>query len=186
MVSSALAGTRGIARAAFMVALIPLLLMACAPRAPRRSAAPVITGTTKFKEQVASALALLKTKSPEAYGIVTNYVGEIKEGTHSGMWAYWRTPTFELNGRTAFYSVTWCAGSIAHDSFHSKLYHDYRKQGPGARRVPEEIWMGEQAEKRCSEHQLRVLQQIGAPPLERDWLRQTNHYWEVDYKKRDW
>jgi len=146
-----------------------------------------IRGTATFVNQVVAALTLLRTNSPEAYRIVTNNIGIIKQAKRSGMAAYSTPPAFELNGRTAFHSLTWCAGCIAHDSFHSKLYHDYLKQHLGAERVPDDVWTGEAAEWRCLEHQTRVLKDIGASFDEISWSSETNNrYWEVDYNKRDW
>src|SRR5262249_52263379 len=80
-----------------------------------------IQGTATFEQQVVTALTLLKTKSPGAYHLVTTHIGLIKQAPHTGMAAYATPPTLELNGRTAFYSVTWCAASIAHDACHAKL-----------------------------------------------------------------
>jgi len=146
-----------------------------------------IRGSPRFQGQVVSALALLRTKSPDGYQIITNNIGAITQSKHSGMAAYRKPPTFELNDQTAFYSVTWCAGSIAHDSIHSKLYLDYLKRN-ARMNVPTNIWIGEAAEKVCSEHQVRVLIQIGAPSNEIThciW-NPADRYWEVDYQKRNW
>ena len=126
--------------------------------------------------------------------MVTNYVGKIVQGSHSGMWAYKDPPTYEMNDRTTFYSVTWCAGSIAHDAYHSKLYHDYKRNHSGP--VPDKIWTGVDAEKKCLKHQLKVLKRIGAPKHEIDHCKKQigNHHdvnkdgkydWK-DYKKRNW
>ena len=109
------------------LALASLLIVAngcVAPRESRRFDNIVIRGTSEFSDRVESALGLLKTNSPLGYATVTNYVRIIQQATHSGMRASSQPPQFDLNERTAFYSVTWCAGSIAHDSFHSKLFAD--------------------------------------------------------------
>src|SRR5205085_7443210 len=104
-----------------------------------------------------------------------------------GMAAYLHPPTFRLNGRSAFYSLTWCAASIAHDSMHSKLYHEYLQEHRGAQPVPKDAWTGEAVERRCSEYELRVLEKIGAPSHEVLWCSQTNNrFWEVEYDRRDW
>ena len=147
-----------------------------------------IRGTKRFQEQVVTALAMLRNMAPEAYQIVTNNVGAIAQSKHSGMAAYRKPPTFELNDKTAYYSVTWCAGSIAHDSLHARFYFNYLKFHPGGSVVPNDAWMGEASEKLCSAHQLRVLRQIGAPAREIDHCIsiQTNRYWELDYNKRNW
>jgi hypothetical protein len=153
-----------------------------------------IEGNEQFTAAVGKALALLKTKSPEAYRLASEYIGIIRQGKHSGMWAYLTPPMLEMGERTVNYSVTWCAGAIAHDSWHSKLYHDYQKVHSGG--VPDEIWGGQEVEKRCMEHQLRVMRAIGAPEEEiRHIQQQDGTYFDVnkdgkydwtDYYKRDW
>ena len=169
-----------------LAAGMPLVASGCAaPEEGKRFDSVVIRGTPEFRERVANALALLKTNSPAGHAIVTNYVGIIEQAKHSGMRASAKPPTFDLNERTAFYSVTWCVGTIAHDSFHSKLYWDYLKEH-AKKRVPDKIWQGEEAEKRCLEHQVAVLKEIGAPTREITWCGETNRYWEVKYRNRKW
>lgn len=107
------------------------------------------------------------------------------------MWAYKNPPTYEMADGTAFYSVTWCASTIAHDSYHSKLYHDYQKEHEGP--VPDGIWGGIAAEQRCMKHQLEVMQTVGAPASEINYAKTmadghyvTDHDTWKDYKNRDW
>jgi hypothetical protein len=147
----------------------------------------IIQGTPQFQEQVTKALTLLKTRSRDGYATATNYIGIIQQHEHSGMEVHRRPPVFQLNDKSANYSVTWCAGVIAHDSIHSKLYFDYKKQHPWLWVRPE-IHSGENAELACIEHQLAVLKDIGAPTNEIDWCRQskTNEYWKVKYRNRNW
>jgi hypothetical protein len=164
---------------------LPFLSGCAAPKACHFDVV-VVHGTPKFQKQVTNALQLLTTKAPAAYVTVTNEIGIIRQAKRSGMRAWTSPPTFDLTEGTAFYSLSWCAGSIAHDSFHSKLYHDYLRKNPKARRVPDAAWKGEDAETRCSEHQIRVLKQIDAPIHEIDWCGDTNRYWEVKYRDRHW
>ena len=103
-----------------------LLLSGCrANEAPQREEQDyegiAVVGNKEFIEQVQTAVTLMKVKAPNAFGMTQSYVGRIEQGPRSGMWAYRDPPTFELNDRSAFYSITWCAGSIVHDSYHSKL-----------------------------------------------------------------
>jgi hypothetical protein len=152
---------------------------------------PEIVGSERFSGQVREALLLLKTRDADAYAIVTTYVGRIAEGQRSGMWAYRTPPTYEMSDRTAFYSLTCCAAAIAHDSFHSKLYHDYRNAHAG--HVPDAVWTGTAAERQCMKHQLAVMARIGAPKYELDHAKsqadghyvKDNETWD-DYEKRDW
>ncbi len=133
------------------------LFLACSHA---EAADPEIVGSSQFSNQVHQALLLLRSRDTNAYAIVTNYVGRIQQGERSGMWAYNTPPTYVMADPTTFVSVTWCAATIAHDSFHSKLYHDYLKTHRGD--VPANVWTGIEAEKQCMKHQLLVMERIGA------------------------
>ncbi len=137
-----------------------------------------VSGSARFREQVVGALVLLREKSPAAYEIVTNHVRVIKQHRRSGMRLDLTKPTFELANPTAYYSITWCAGAIAHDSMHAKVYHDFVKANPGGQR-PEDWNSQVEEEKQCNAHQLQVLREIGAPALE------VNHCAEQDGKHAD-
>ncbi len=127
---------------------------------------PEVVGTAVFRERVRQALDLLKLRAPSAYSMVLRYVGRIEQAPHSGMRADSDPPTFLMSDATAMPSVTWAAASIAHDSYHSKLYHDYRDGHPGP--VPANAWGGIQAEVKCMSHQLTVMQLIGSSLAEFD------------------
>lgn len=147
---------------------------------------PEIVGSVEFENQVVRALSLLQTRDPAAYSIVTNYIGRIEQGERSGMAADRTPPTFILTDVLAFSSVPYCAGSIAHDSFHSKLYHDYLKIHGGE--VPPEVWTGVEAEKKCCAHEIPVLERIGASAEEIAWVKQNadGHYFnDLTYAMSD-
>ena len=127
---------------------------------------PEIKGSEQFIDQVQKALHLLKERDADAYAIVTEYVGRIQENELSGMDPLATPPTYYMSDITAFSSVTWCAATIAHDSFHSKLYHEYRRAHDGP--VPSAVWKGREAEQQCIKHQLAVMERIGAPIEEID------------------
>jgi len=144
-----------------------------------------IQGTPPFRERVEKALALLEARSPQGFNLATNYIGVIRQAEHSGMRANENPPVFDLNDRSAFYSLTWCAGVIAHDSFHSKLYHDYKLAHHTA--VPASAWGGDATERQCLVHQLRVLGEVGAPTNELAHCQLTGvDYAKVPYEKRNW
>lgn len=151
-----------------------------------------IEGNESFVHQVNTALALIHRCHYEAFLIVNEYVSKIRQHKRSGMLE--DESIFNLADKSAFYSVTWCAGAIAHDSMHSKLYHDYlRKHG---RPVPEKIYGLQIAELRCISHQIEVLGSIGAPSKEIEWCRQQDGlHWDRDgdgdydwddYRMIDW
>jgi hypothetical protein len=151
-----------------------------------------IVGSAKFTNQIVKALAILKRKAPDAYGIITNNIKRLQQGEKSGMWAYKTPPTYEIADKTTFYSVTWCSATIAHDSFHSKLYHEYKLTHGTP--VPDSIWTGTDAEKQCMKHQLAVMARIGSPDHEIAYaVRESDgHYvddkesWDKYKKKRNW
>lgn len=124
----------------------------------------VIKGNPDFVKQISKALALLKEKAPEAYDMVNEYVGKIEQENISGMSPFKIPPVMSLSDVTIYSSLTWCASVIAHEAFHSKLYHDYRKKHPWrVQIVPPEVWGNFEAERKCLKHQLGVLKQINAP-----------------------
>jgi len=175
---------------------IPVLLLALALSqfcdcACARASEPEVVGSERFSKQVRQALLLLRTRDADAYAVVTTYIGRIQQAKRSGMWAYRTPPTYEMSDATALHSVTWAAATIAHDSFHSKLYHDYRRAHGGP--VPDAVWTGTAAEQQCMEHQLAVMKRIGATRSETDYAvkQMDGHYtkdgetWD-EYGKRQW
>ena len=175
--------------------MIPLLLFLVFLNGSVRFDGLEIIGTTKFQLQVVTALTLLREKSPQAYQITTNHVQIIKQSQRSGMRLDLATPTFELADPTAYYSITWCASSIAHDSMHSKIYYDFLKANPGVQKPLD--WNSQvDEEKKCNAHQLQVLRSVGAPLLEinhcaaqdgkhADVNKDGKYDWD-DYKKGNW
>jgi len=153
-----------------------------------------IIGPAQFIQQTRSALSLLQAKAPSAYAIVSGCIGRIESGPRSGMRSHAVPPTFFVADRTAFHSLTWYAGTIAHDSMHCKLYHGYAstKGLP----VPHEIFSGMAAERQCLTHQAWVLSAVGAPAREIDHVRAGDgrhfdlngdgRYTSEDYERRNW
>jgi hypothetical protein len=154
-----------------------------------------IEGNPEFITQTQAALSLLEIYAPDAYQKIQTYVGLIQQGQHSGMWAWEEPPRYEVGDATAFYSVTWYASTIAHDSTHSELYHQYLAAHPGEY-VPDDVWSGVEIERFCNGYQLDVLKRIGGPQSEIDYLASLDGThcdvdndgdcdWD-DYNKRDW
>jgi hypothetical protein len=86
-----------------------------------------VVGSEAFIDHVRKALALLQSKSPSGYPVVKKYIGRIKEGITSGMYAYYNPPTFQMSAKEALlnesnkdYALQWCASAIVHDAYHSK------------------------------------------------------------------
>jgi hypothetical protein len=154
-----------------------------------------IDGSAEFISQTRAALALLQDKSPDAYLKIQTYVGVIQQGQHSGMWADETPPRYEVGDKTAFYSISWYASTIAHDATHSELYHKWLAAHPGET-VPDDAWGGVEIERFCNGYQLSVLVKIEAPQSEIDYMSTLDGThcdvdndgdcdWD-DYNLRDW
>ena len=187
-------------RRLFLAIALPLVVAATAgywwstPRDAALIAGVRVNGSPEFVQQIDAALTLLRERSPDDFDMVVRYIGRIAQARRSGMNADANPPQLDLNDRTTNYSVTWCAGSIVHDAYHSKLYHEYRDKF--GEPVPDSAWRGKDRELECNQLQLNVLANIGAPEFEIEHLRRQDgsHYdldgdgeetWR-DYWKRDW
>jgi hypothetical protein len=132
----------------------------------------VIVGSEAFVDHVKKALSLLQSNSSSGYPVVKKYIGRIKEGNTSGMYAYYNPPTFQMSAKEALlhennkdYAIQWCASVIAHDACHSKKYHDYQEahgRSPGPHPAPIYVWTGEAVERECLAFQRKVYNEIGA------------------------
>jgi hypothetical protein len=122
-----------------------------------------IIGNEIFNSNTLKALDIIK-KAPAIYETVTKYIGIIKQTKTSGMAAYENPPVFYVGDATSQASSTWYASCIVHDSYHSKLYHDYLDlHGYG---VPYDVWAKYDAEMKCLEFQIGFLKEIKAPQSE--------------------
>ncbi|MCL1791082.1 MAG: hypothetical protein FWG40_06975 [Peptococcaceae bacterium] len=118
-----------------------------------------IIGNTGFKENTQKALAVVN-QSEKASGMVSAYIGRIRQDSSSGMMPYLNPPTYNVSSLTYNASTAWYASTIVHDAYHSKLYHDYLLENSG--RVPDNVWTGETAEMKCLEVQIVFLEDIQA------------------------
>ena len=119
---------------------------------------------------------------------VRSYLGRIKQSEKSGMKAYAKPPTYEVGEITWSASTIWYAGTISHDAYHSFLYHQSKEENDGIEPNPE-LWTGTEAERKCLEFQLQVLQELLADEhitkyIER--LKSDPNYHRIDYKKKNW
>ena len=144
-----------------------------------------IQGAPVFRDRTLEALALLE--GSESFARVAPYIAVIKQADHSGMRAYDERPMYEVGFRTWNYSVPWYAGTIAHDGYHSLLYHNAK--GSGTAEPPETSWTGADAERKCLRFQVLVLREINADAALIKYVQdQTVNptYQNIEYSKRDW
>lgn len=77
------------------------------------------------------------------------------------MKAWTKKPTFIVGARTWKHSALWYAGAIAHDAYHSKLYHEAKRAIHG--KEPDAgAWTGTEAEKQCLAFQRQILLELNA------------------------
>jgi len=128
-----------------------------------------IIGKSDYIGQVVSSLALLSNKAPEEFGLVLRYIGRIREWFQSGITVYEIPPVFFMSRKVAFSSLTWGAGCIAHEAWHSKLYHEYKASHP-TEVVPGHIYHGQDIEMECNKIQISALRKMKAPESEIAWV----------------
>lgn len=153
-----------------------------------------IEGDARYEAQLTQCLDLLAKKANDDYQFITDYIGVIAQGNRSGMRAWENPPRYEMSDKTAFYSVTWCAGTIAHDAYHSYLFHKHKPANGG--KTPYEKWGGFAAEREAIDFQIKVMKKIGASAHELNYLGtldgthgDTNKDGKLnskDYEQRNW
>ena len=117
-----------------------------------------ISGSAEFLLRTKEALDLLKPTP--FFGEIQRYIAVINEGRRSGMRADAEQPTFVVGRPTWKHSALWYAGAIAHDSYHSKLYHEARASM--GKTPPADCWTGSEAESKCLAFQLEAVETLGA------------------------
>ena len=149
-----------------------------------------IRGGPRFQRQTQQACVLLENKAAQSWKQVRTYIYVIEQGSHSAMWAYERPPRVEINNVTAFHSLTWYAGVLAHESMHAALYNGAMPN------IPVILWNGQHAEQVCIAYQISVMRQLNAPYHEIQYLQSLDGThcdrdgdgdcdW-ADYAQRQW
>ncbi len=128
----------------------------------------LVNGNAAFVQHVSGCLDLLAKKYPEAYKFSQKYIGIIAQNRRSGMVAWGNPPTYYMSDKTAYYSLTWCASSIANDAYHLYLYKKFKPKG--SQRTPDRYWADFKAERLAIQYQTRVAKKIGAEQHEIDYL----------------
>jgi hypothetical protein len=152
-----------------------------------------ISGSEEFLSRTKEALELLRPTP--FFSEIQRTIAVIKQGRRSGMWAATQRPTFVVGKRTWSHSALWYAGAIAHDSYHSKLYHDARESSDG--NPAADCWTGREAEKKCLAFQIEVMKTLGADADTVAYLKELeknpayqghNRGWRgwIDYWRRRW
>ena len=153
-----------------------------------------VRGRSEFLLRTGESLALLGRAA--RIGFIQANIAVIRQGRRSGMKAWAEKPTFVVGNRTWQHSVLWYAGAIAHDAYHSKLYHE-TKNSLGGKEPHADAWTGADAEKKCLAFQREVMVELNADPKTIAYLEDCakdptyqgrNRGWRswIDYLKRRW
>ena len=145
-----------------------------------------INGDSTFISSTKEALSLL-AKLPE-FEIIKANIAIIEMSEHSGMDAALAIPTYGVNQLTYTSVTEWYASTIAHDSYHSYLYHKNLYLNKG--KEPNlDTWTGKEAEKECIGFQLKVLKKITKRQNLISYLEELKKnptYQDIPYEKRNW
>jgi len=114
-----------------------------------------IRGTREFIRNTEKALYLLFSNS-NSFLEVKRYLGRIQQSKSSGMNISGKLPTAEIGEKTFKSSSIWYASSIAHETYHSLLFHQ------GGKKLNGDGWTGTVAEQECIAFQLQVLKELSA------------------------
>jgi hypothetical protein len=153
-----------------------------------------LRGRSEFLLRTKESLALLGCAS--RIGFIQDHISVIRQGHRSGMKAWAKKPIFVVGNRTWQHSALWYAGAIAHDAYHSKLYHD-AKRANGGKKPEAEVWTGAEAEKKCLAFQREVMTELNADPKTMAYLEECagnplyqgrTQGWQswLDYLRRGW
>lgn len=177
--------------AAACTALHPLTVLAKQPQEKENILGIEVRGSAGFLKRTHESLELLEPT--RGFQEIRPYIAVIQESKRSGMRAQYERPTYEVGKATWQHSALWYAGTIVHDGYHSKLYHDAKASRFGSE--PELLtWSGAEAEKKCLDAQERVLRELNAPASTIEYIRkwaenptyQGDPASSSDYQKRWW
>lgn len=144
-----------------------------------------IRGSAAFTVKTKEALTLLEGST--TFTTISPYIAVIEESTRSGMMAWTEKPVYHVGSATWNRGAAWYAGTIAHDGYHSLLYHKAKKAGKG--KVPPEAWTGKKAEQDCLRVQAEVLIEIKADGYFVDYVKgliRDPTYQNISYSSRSW
>lgn len=152
-----------------------------------------------FRTRVKTAILLLKERAPADFAIMRKYIVKIREYRASGANYNADVMTIDLGERTVNASMTWLTSVLAHETHHIRKYKETGKKLGDAHLMADkkaalQVMIDEELE--CNRVQIAVLEKIGAPQHEIDYLKaQKGDHFDIDkdgdydwddYQARDW
>ncbi len=136
-----------------------------------------IRGNDTCNTETTAALNLLSSSAVSYFSNVQVNIGVIEcVDSGSGMYVWENPPRFAAGADTRNAGTMWYAGSIAHDSCHSRQYKDGRD------------YSGRDAEAECLNFQYGTLEAMGADQSTLDYVKNIidSEYWEIPVDERWW
>ncbi len=137
-----------------------------------------VRGDEAFIKRTEEALCLIKDQAPKSYSMLTNYHFIIQRGRLSSITPRSTPPKFYVDNETFSGSLDWYASCILHDSYHLKLYKDYRKRY--GKNVPVTVFAGRGPENACLSVQQDFYREIKAPASKAQ-IRYLERLKSIDY-----
>ncbi len=151
----------------------------------------LLQGSPGFITRTQAALGCLRTAycCAEVWGLLVL----LREAKRSGVHAHKDLPVIDVGQRVSNSPTIWYASGIAHEGFHIKLYREAKTRN-GGHEPDINAWAGAEAETKCLEFQLRVLDELKAEDRYLEYVRelmkspdyQGDPFSTKDYMRRDW
>jgi hypothetical protein len=129
-----------------------------------------LQGSAAFIALTRAALELLRLA--ECSAEVWDLLAVVRKGKRSGVAASDEVPVIDVGKKVWNSPKIWYASGIGHEGFHIRLYRDALTRSGGCEPALD-TWAGVEAERKCLDFQLRVLEQLSA---ERHYLEPVMHF----------
>jgi hypothetical protein len=145
-----------------------------------------IRGSLEFLIRMVESLKLLQPLSE--YEEVRRYIFRIYQGFEHSMRVDCNPPTMHIGKDRG--CAKWYASVIAHEAYHSLLYHQELERNGGWVEPALLAHAGTEAEKLCFQFQARVLRKLDASKkqiehIEKNALNPTHHFYGGRYRNFD-
>ena len=131
---------------------------------PRRKHDDIlIMGEEKFIEKTISVLDFLEEKDEKAYKLINNYLDGISiKNNFPYISAKHVTKICFVGKEIAFGPRESYASLLAEQAYYLYLYEKVKKENPGLKHIPGELWYKGKAEKQALEFRKSILENLGA------------------------
>jgi hypothetical protein len=147
-----------------------------------------IIGEPEFANYIVKVLKFMNKKIPSRLKTIQKYINRIEQSSKTCQAHLNELSICYMSAKTAYYSTTWCAGSLVHEAHHAKLHLEYLKNNKTKiqrlLKVPRKISAMQKEELECIKQKLIACKKMNAPKKEIDCLKKADglHF----LKKQTW